>query len=59
MNSEPRSNVIDLRAWWGRSLIALMIFPITGFERLFGFFNITVKRLTELLPNSWTGSGVN
>jgi hypothetical protein len=51
--------VIDLRAWWGRSLIALMIFPITGFERLFGFFNITVKRLTELLPNSWTGSGVN
>ncbi|PTQ68331.1 hypothetical protein C8N42_11543 [Celeribacter persicus] len=27
--------------------MAFMIFPITGFVRLFGFFNSTVKRLTR------------
>ena len=31
----------------GRSLMALMILAMTGLVRLFGFFRITVKRLTR------------
>ena len=46
-NSVPRSKVMDLRAERGKSRIASMIFPITGFVRLFGFFGITVNRLTR------------
>lgn len=46
-NSVPRSKVIDLRATKGRSFIALMILPITGLVRLFGFLRITVNRLTR------------
>jgi hypothetical protein len=47
ISSLPRSNVIDRRAISGRSLMALMILPITGLVRLFGFFRITVNRLTR------------
>ena len=51
----PRSNVIDLRATRGRSLIAFMILSITGFVRLFGFLRITVKRLTRSVPKELQG----
>ncbi len=46
-NSVPRSKVIDLRAGRGRSRMASIIFPMTGFARLSGFFRITVNRLTR------------
>lgn len=47
--------MIDLRATRGRSLIAFMILPITGFVRLFGFLRITVKRLTCSVPKELKG----
>ena len=46
-NSVPRSKVMNRRATRERSLMALMILAMTGLVRLFGFFRITVKRLTR------------